>query len=199
MKNILKHLLIFKLLFSFTNCKAQEGRIEALGTVYRYEITNGTYLKDMENRMPFYVGLWKGEHNGKHIRLLITKLTKEKQERANGKYWYEDGMFARYEVFSGDPELPSSTIIASSMNTSINAPLISVGSGKNNQFKFAYSDTQFCGAEGELVLRRNLNNPNELTYLFSPKGHFVFDPDCPYNGTIPVPLPHAIITLTRVN
>lgn len=198
MKNILKHLLIFTLLFSFTNCKAQEGRIEPLSSYG--DSPSGSYYKDMNNNMINYTGIWKGIYNKNHIFLKIEKLTKNKHISGDGSYYYIDELIGRYIIYSGDPDLPSTTIIASSLNQSNEVtPLISIGDGRNNQFKFAYSDTQFCGAEGELILRRNLNNPNELTYLFSPKGYFVFDPDCPYNGTIPVPLPHAIITLTRVN
>ncbi|RXR21079.1 hypothetical protein EQG63_03830 [Flavobacterium amnicola] len=194
-----KRIFLILMLINILACKAQEGRIEELGTVYRYEITSGTYLKDMNNRMSYYTGIWKGEYEGKYIFLLITKSTKNKHTNGDGSYWYEDEMFGRYELYSGNPEMPSTTIIASSMNSPLPAPIFSVGTGINNQFKFAYSDPQFCNAEGELILRRNLSNPNQLTYLFSPRGHFVFDPDCPYNGTIPVPLPNAVITLTKVN
>jgi hypothetical protein len=188
------------LLLTITNCKAQEGRIETLGTISRLELPNGTYLKDTNDKMLFYVGTWKGVHNGKHILLKIQKLTKRRNDRAFGKYWYEDEMIGRYIVYNGDPNLPGTTIIASSINQ-INelSPLKSVGDGRNNEFEFAYTDYQFCSASGELILKRNLSNPNELNYDFDVMGKVIFDPDCPYTDTIPFPLPLANFNLIRVN
>lgn len=197
MKNIILTLLLLSIL---SNCKAQEGNIEALGSKPRFEIISGTYLKDINNDISHYLGTWKGTYNGKFIFLKIIKLTKNKYTNGDGSYFYEDEIKGFYTIYDGDPNLPNTTIIANSMTVGNElAPLFSVGDGRNNKYKLAYKDYQFCSVNGQLILERILSNPNQLIYKFSFFREIIMDSTCPYDGAIPIPLPEATITLTRVN
>ena len=184
------------------NLRAQEGVVLPLiNNVYGMMIS-GIYEKDTNNDMIHYIGTWKGLLNNRTVILQLDKYTKFKRYYPDG-YTYIDEIKGRYIVYEGDIDIIlNPVIIASSMeieNPIENAPLFSVGDGRNNKFLLEYTDYQFCRAEGKLYLTRNLANPNELIYGFGLQHSVIFDKDCPYTSEVPIPLPVGTTTLLRIN
>lgn len=71
-----KSILLGFILFSTLSCKAQIIPIESKKNYIGTGISlpdNVTYIKDVNNILDRYVGIWKGDYDGKNYQLIITK------------------------------------------------------------------------------------------------------------------------------
>ncbi|WP_449388537.1 DUF6705 family protein [Chryseobacterium lineare] len=94
MKNtIFKTFLSIVLMSNFLCCKAQQY---PLNTDYD-DIANNSYLKDLNNELDPYIGVYKANYNGKEIILYITKVNNKLEKRPN-KVFYRDVLIIKYIV-----------------------------------------------------------------------------------------------------
>jgi len=102
----MKSLLIF-LVINFCSCKAQQ--VYPLNT-YPDDVQPGSYLKDLNNELDFYVGTWKANFQDKTITLSVTKQLHKPFEML-GKNYFQDQLIVRYEIKS-----TNGTLLESSLN-----------------------------------------------------------------------------------
>lgn len=178
------------------NVQSQEGISVPLNHDPTIDIQNGTYIKDIDNVFLPYIGNWETTWENKKMTLTIEKVTKQLRTYPNGDYYYRDYLIIKYKIIA----LPSNFIISNTYNIAnlTDAKITSIGTGKDNQLYFIYRDADFCYNSGEIILRQNLANQNELFYYYRFDG-FWMPEDCPYETQqeIPVYLPTINVTLTK--
>ncbi|PNW10938.1 hypothetical protein C1637_25030 [Chryseobacterium lactis] len=89
-----KIILIFTTIFSFF-CKAQEYSLNTSPA----DIPNNAYIKDINNELDQYVGLWKGTWNGK---ILYLDLKKVKYHYDGNHPYYIDKILGERKVATSD-------------------------------------------------------------------------------------------------
>jgi hypothetical protein len=106
MKNIF---LLTVILLSFS-CKAQQNY--PLDTDYE-TVPNYSYLKDTNNELSPFVGIWKANFNNQEIILKIDKVENYLIDYISNKF-YQDTLFMRYSI-----KTAQGTIIKSTINLNI--------------------------------------------------------------------------------
>ncbi len=93
MKNtIFKTLFLVSLISNFISCKAQLP----LNTFMEH-IPQNAHVKDLNNELNPYIGIYKANYQWKEITLYITKVNDKLEERSN-KNFYRDVLVIKYIV-----------------------------------------------------------------------------------------------------
>ena len=197
LKEMKKVIIISCAVLLSTYMRSQPGVTIPLNQEPTFNLQSGTYIKDTEDALQPYVGIWEGIWSGKKITLSISAVSHH-LIISPSKYHYEDILVEKYTI----TDVATNTIIASTMNNAdINeAKIINSGTGKNNQMYFFYSDIDLCSISATILLKRDLANPNQMHYSFSHE-EFWMTESCPFyndpNG-IPIPLPMESVMLSRI-
>ncbi|MCS3529156.1 DUF6705 family protein [Chryseobacterium sp. JUb7] len=177
-----KILLIFTVLISLVNCKAQQTY--PLNTFYK-DAPNYSYMKDLNNDLPPYMGTYKATYQGNEITLYITKEDHLLHDRINRKF-YKDVLRVKYTV----KKISTGVILQSTQNTtsSINE-IISMGTNAmdNNSIDLAYSGTNCEVGWGRITLKKI--NATQISWSYYANSTLLSDGDCPGNPDIKVYLP----------
>lgn len=165
-----------------------------------FEAPSGAYIKDIDNAFIPYIGTWQGIWDNKIFIIKIEKIAHRLRSFPSGHYYYEDRLIAKYEIKNASND----AIIESNMDILIEeeAKISNIGTGKDNQMYFLYSDQNLCSNSGEILLQRNLSNLNQLSYFYF-HDEFWLEENCPYERQedipIPIPIPTINLLLTKVN
>jgi len=194
MKN---RLFILTLFLVIVSCKAQ-----VIGTLEQFEecqkrpnrdegcpdLDNITYVKDTNNRLNQFVGIWKGAYNGKQYEIHF-----EKQPQ-----WGEDikwdRIFGRIIIKDN-----SGNIIYNSLNKSLTeAGLLRGGNFQNRVYVMHFVGNYDCLESGNVFIETRINNPNEMTLFYSQDKDGLLNPaKCPNFSTFVPLLPTDKITLIK--
>ncbi|SDR09871.1 hypothetical protein SAMN05421664_3537 [Chryseobacterium soldanellicola] len=179
MKNIIT---LFALAICLINCKAQQ--IYPLNTFYK-NAPNYSYMKDLDNLLPPYIGIYKANYDGNEITLYITKEDKVLNDRITRQF-YRDALRVKYIV-----KKISTGIILQDTQNIINTKnrILSIGTNilDNNSIALIYSGTN-CGiGYGRITLKKISNT--QINWSYYPDSRLLSDGDCPGNPDIKIYLP----------
>ena len=163
-------LLIIQLSFS---CKAQQ--IYPLDTDYD-AVPNYSYLKDTNNELLPFVGIWKATFDNKEITIKVDKIDHHLVEYVNHVF-YQDTLFMRYSIKN-----TQGAIIKSTMNLPITQSKIkSIGTfPSENLVSFIYQGGDCQYGWGDVDLQ--LIDATHVKWRYQPEGVILTNLNCP-NGT----------------
>lgn len=185
MKKTIILILVITLSYS---CKAQIVPIEKM--VDYIDEGNGvpentTYIKDVNNLLDKFVGVWKGSADGKTFELRIVKYTED-------SYGIKEDLLLMRHIIKNS----NGTVIKNTTTLANSNVLVSSGNylEKNGTYVLNYvSDDEKCGQTGDIFI--NVTS-NQMLFSYN-KDFGLNDPDeCP-NGKVPQIFPKVQFTLTK--
>ena len=180
MKNIIFALIT---LIININCSAQQ--VYPLKTDYT-EISINSYLKDLNNELLPFVGIWKSSYNGNIIELYATKEDHKFFERGMSKY-YKDVITIKYIVKNSSGIILQNTQSMVTQQNQIIHTIYSLWSDDNGSKLELYYGGTNCGIGwGRIILKKI--SPTQISWEYSPNSTILRD-DCPANTDKTVYLP----------
>lgn len=156
---------------------------------------NGVYYKDLSGIYDPYLGVWKGEANGKIYEFHVIKFVKVRRDYQNGTHNFKDKVRIKFEV----KDATSNFILYSSLNNWGVDDYPIHGEIVPQLTLFYFNDTvENCRNSAQFGLERVTGNPNQLIYsgyrLLGPQ-----TPTCSYvnPADIPIFLPTQNLVLTK--
>ncbi len=171
------------------SCKAQTFPLRTFT-----EIPENSYLKDTNNELQTYEGVWKGSWNNKTIYITLKKITNKYD---NVFKYYRDYLIAKFKVVDN-----SGNILFDNNNLSDDAAKIEGGKFRkfDNKYSFSYSDPDLCFKNGYITIQFLDSIKTSLEWKFM-EGSNLIEPDCFYHSLPaeqrPEPLPKEIILLKQ--
>jgi hypothetical protein len=179
-------------LFAFS-CKAQTIEPVERALEYRMSengIPDNTYLKDVNNLLPKYVGTWAGTLGGKNYTLYITKYTYKFNTITR------DVLLTRYLITSSNGD-----ILEDTRNLPDDSPYVIEGDyfskdlasyasnyiGKNSQ----------CGNKGTVFIRIKNTTNTQVLVTFEPDKIMISEDICPGFKLAELTLPRDGLRLTK--
>lgn len=176
-----KYLVLFNLIIVTISCKSQTLPLNALMD----DIPQGAYVKDLNNDLNAYVGIYKANYKGNEITLFINKVEHKFEKRTNKDY-FMDVLDVKYTVKNS-----SGLILQDTSNG--NLPNIEFYSIRlrsyNNSVTFYYSGTNCKVGWGKIILKRL--NSTQLSWEYYPNGRILSDATCPPGTETTVYLPNT--------
>ena len=191
----MKHILKIGCLFITINVSCQVTQMVPLNTV---EHSNGAYLKDLDNQLPYFVGTWEGTSNNFKYTFEFTLFLQQLRTFGNSRYYYKDELKAKFEVL----DLSTNQILYTDLDTTTREDykISEVHIWQDQEFFFYYMDKDHCFNTAKFKLIKNLNNLNEVTYKGFELTGFGGPLPCPeYDSQddIPIFLPTTEFVLTK--
>jgi len=187
MKNLF---LIIITVLSFS-CKAQEYPLNTDPS----DIPNNAYLKDTNNELDKYVGLWKGNWNGKTLYIEFKKIKTYSSIPGDTHPYYKDRILGARKVIAADGTIEIDKITNFS-NTEPEFTGIS-GSLRNGNWKRLYFYPQnMCGKSAALDITDFTGTQMTLHLEYMPS---IYKEDCIHNnyvdqhGDFPINFPKDIV------
>ncbi|GAA5094949.1 hypothetical protein GCM10023210_27110 [Chryseobacterium ginsengisoli] len=184
MKNILS---ILTFAVCLINCKAQQ--VYPLNTYYE-DAPNYAYMKDLDNLLPQYVGIYKANYDGNQITLFITKEDMYLKDYGSGdRKFYRDVLHIKYTV----KKISNGAILQDNQTPNPNDPnlnkIISMGTNENdnNSISLRYSGTN-CGVGWGRITLKKINS-TQITWSYYPNDSLFSNGDCPGSSDVTVYLP----------
>ncbi|WP_144283639.1 DUF6705 family protein [Chryseobacterium echinoideorum] len=178
MKNT-KIIIIFAVLLSVINCKAQ---IYPLNTRMD-DIVQGGHVKDLNNDLNQFVGIYKANFEDKNIILYVTKIENKLEEIPNKEY-YTDAVVIRYTVKNS-----SGAVLQDTQNNTQNDFYSIWSAPQENAVVLHYPGTN-CGVGWGRVFLFKISS-TQLSWEYRPEGRIFVDKnsECPGNPDTKVYLP----------
>lgn len=180
MKNIILTSTLF-FTITFISCSAQ---IYPLNTDYE-TIPDNSYLKDLNNELTPYVGIYKTNFNNNEVSLLITKVDKKFENSVNKKY-YMDILSVKYIIKDS-----FGRILQDTQNELTNSNIIEsmATSSEKGIVYLSYSGTKCNVGWGKIILKKM--NTTQISWSYYPNSSVLTDKNCPGNPDVNVYLPVA--------
>lgn len=184
MKNIIS---ILALMLCVIACRAQQTYPL---TTYYGDVPNYSYLKDVDNLLPPFIGAYKATYAGNEITLYITYNSKELIDtRLGNRKYYTDVLYIRYIV----KKISTGTILQDTINPidPKRNKIISIGIAlyDNNAIVLNYSGTN-CGV-GNGSIRLKKPSDNQISWSYYPDDSLLDIKECPLSLDRTVYLPVA--------
>ncbi|MCL1672192.1 DUF6705 family protein [Elizabethkingia ursingii] len=190
----MKNFIIISAVLTFSiSCHSQtrglsEAAISTNNAIANNVIQNTSYLKDVDNSLNKFEGIWKGEYNGKVYEFRLVKKIKY------GENPQKDIILGRFEVKDS-----SGTIIYSTLNNSdVEAGLKGINFQSGNKiYHLNYTESRNgCGKSGVAYIY--FKDPNDLKTLslgFMSDGDIMVKGKC--DNYTPL-LPYSDIAILRL-
>jgi len=181
---MMKKILLAWFIISLISCKAQEYPLKTDYT----EIPNNSYLKDTNNELQNFVGIWIGYYANQKITLYITKENYKFFEGSVTKY-YQDVLSIKYIITNG------STILQDTQNMSIPTQQIrhtiySQWTEDNGNTLLSYYGGTNCGVGwGNIYLKKI--NATQISWEYQPNDTLIDSSRCPAGTDITIYLPET--------
>ena len=173
----LKIVILITCFLTLFSCKAQTY---ALNTDYN-QVPNYSYLKDLDNELQPFVGVYKANYQGKEITLSIIKQEHYLKERTS-KTYYMDALFVTFEVKN------SAGIVLQNSQTVPNTLFYSISTDNaDNSVTFSYSGTN-CGIGWGKIYLTKLNS-TQFLWEYYPNHSTLTEATCPGNPDLTIYLP----------
>ncbi|WET47660.1 hypothetical protein PYS58_13840 [Chryseobacterium indologenes] len=184
-KTGLKLISIF-IAFSFLSCRAQQ--IYPLKTDYT-EVPQNSYLKDSNNELDSFIGIWKGSFKGNLITLFVTKETQRLFNENQNKY-YKDILSIKYVVKNSSGIVLQNT---QDMNFEPNQLTHTIYSqwpeNNGNSLLLYYGGTNCSVGWGSIILKRL--NSSQISWEYRPNDIILDSKRCPPGTDINIYLPET--------
>jgi hypothetical protein len=181
MKSLIKKsLALIFMEFLIVSCK---GQILPLNTFFE-TVPQGAYLKDLNNELSPYIGIYNANFEGNEITLYVTK-QENKLEKSTGKTYYMDALIVKYIVKNN-----LGVILQDTQNQNIqDIKLYSINTRPYENSVILYYSGTNCGVGWGKVTLKKLNS-TQLSWAYYPNSTSVRD-DCPANADKTVYLPET--------
>ncbi|WP_419870601.1 DUF6705 family protein [Chryseobacterium sp. CT-SW4] len=187
MRNVI---LIILTIFSFC-LKAQEYPLNTNPS----DIPNNAYLKDMNNELDKYVGLWKGNWDGKTLYVQLKKMKYYFSIPGDNHPYYSDVIFGERKIIASNGTIEIDRITNfGDQGAEIRGVLPST---KNSNWKrFHFSPKNMCGKWGVLDITSFTGTQMTLHFEYMPS---IYKEDCIHNayvtqhGDFPINFPKDIV------
>ncbi|MEG1590018.1 DUF6705 family protein [Chryseobacterium sp.] len=178
MKNI-RIIVISVILMNFIHCKAQ---VYPLNT-WTDNVPQGAYVKDLNNELNQFTGVYKASYQGNETTLYITKAEHIIKEAINKSY-YIDALIVRYIVKN------SSGIVLQDTQNNPSNNFRSIRTFPQENIVGLYYPGTNCGVGYGTVFLFKIN-ANQLKWIYRPQGKIFLnkDEECPGNPDTKVYLP----------
>ena len=194
----MKNIFLTLLLIISISCKAQ---IVDVNTSPLRMTQGGYYAKDSNNEFDPFLGTWEATWNNKKITLYLSKVTHHYIDDVILGYYYTDFVIGKYKVvdLSTGATLEDTTNITNIEDMPIESTVLI---RNKNLLWFLYMkrgvNAGDCGILSNVLLYRDINNPNILTYKYFIDSYE--DRGCPYTNVddIPVNIPKQEVILHKL-
>lgn len=178
MKNI-KIIIVSVILMNFIHCRAQTYPLNT----WTENIVQGGYVKDLNNELNQFTGVYKASYQGNETTLYITKAEHILKEKINKSY-YIDALVVRYTVKN------LSGIVLQDTQNSTNNDFYSIKSAPEENAVVLFHPGTNCGVGVGTVFLFKIN-ANQLKWIYRPQGKIFLnkDEECPGNPDTKVYLP----------
>jgi hypothetical protein len=146
------------------------------------------YLKDVNNLLDKYVGIWKGTYDSKKYEFRITKFT-ETRERVK-----EDILLIRYIITEANgTEIENTTMLPDNNYLVVRGDYID-----RSSYLLTYIGKKGnCGQSGTIFISTSIkSNYNQMLLSLEPEQMLISAKDCP-NGRAQQIIPHEQIILSK--
>ncbi|OCK51917.1 hypothetical protein BA768_14425 [Chryseobacterium sp. CBo1] len=153
---------------------------------------NFIYVKDINNTLDKYVGIWKGSYNGRTYEIKFNKYLYEdftgfKRDRIKGRLRIITTGNLPLTIFDNFNELDDNKILFSGLGLTTNL--------QSYEMHFSGPYTKGCMNSGSIFLKINPSTPNQMTIIYWSDKDIVVG-DCPSTFTTTFPQQQEIL-LTR--
>ena len=161
-----------------------------------FETPNGAYLKDLDNKFPFWIDTWEGTVNNKKYTFTFVLFAQHMETYPSGNYIYRDWVVAKLKVTNtlNNNILYDESSFINFEDYKINGLYID-----EDKFYFGlYDKEEYCYNNTRFIFKKDPNNPDQITYKNFIYGEYEYW-DCPYTSQeeIPMFLPKVDLVLTR--
>ncbi|WP_027378419.1 DUF6705 family protein [Chryseobacterium daeguense] len=179
-----KIISLFAITLSLITCKAQQTY--PLNTFFE-DVPNLSYMKDLNNDLPPYVGIYKATYEGNEVTLYISKEDHLLINTSGVRKYYQDVLHVKYSI----KKISTGTILEDSQNT-INPKekeIISIGTNvkDDNSIALLYSGTT-CGIGWGRITLKKISS-TKISWSYYPNGSLFSGNECPNGQNIKVYLP----------
>ncbi|MCE4067630.1 hypothetical protein LXM63_21255 [Chryseobacterium gleum] len=177
----IKTIILFSFFISFLSCKAQ---ILPLNTSMT-DIPLNAHVKDTNNELTPYIGIYRANFQGKEITLYITK-EEDKLTKRLQKNFYRDALVIKYIVKNS-----TGIILQDTKNNNIpDIELYSIGTKPyQNSVIMSYSGTN-CGVGWGKIIIKKINS-TQLSWEYRPNDIILDSSKCPSGTDINIYLPET--------
>ncbi|MEC3875792.1 DUF6705 family protein [Chryseobacterium salviniae] len=184
----MKKIFLSTIIFLSVQCKAQ---IYSLRT-YGIEFPQNSYVKDTNNELPAYEGIWKGIWNNKTIFVTFKKITNEYDKDFE---YYRDFLIAKFKVINSNGlVLFDNTLLPDSKAKILGGRFRKT----DNKYSLIYIDPDLCSMSGNIYINFTDATQTKLNWK-AVYGWDLLTESCPYydSPTFPEPLPYEIILIKQ--
>lgn len=171
--------ILFFTIITLISCSAQTY---PLNTDYE-TIPDNSYLKDINNELLPYIGVYKSHFNNNEISLFITKVDKKFENSINKKY-FMDILSVKYVIKD-----TLGRILQDTQTGLTNRNIIeSMGTNPEKGIVYlSYLGTNCNVGWGKIILKKI--NSNQISWSYYPNSSVLTDANCPGNPDVTVYLP----------
>ncbi|SKB59472.1 hypothetical protein SAMN05660477_00100 [Soonwooa buanensis] len=176
-----KTAVLFSLFIASVSCTAQTLPLNT----YLDDIPNNAYVKDLDNELKAYTGVYEASFENKKITLYLTK-QENKIEKSINKTYFMDALVVKYVVKNA-----SDSVLQDTKNiTSNNNQLYSIATrAAQNEVTLLYSGTNCSVGWGVVILKKL--NANQLSWEYRPNDIILDDATCPPGIDLTIYLPET--------
>ncbi|MDR3023919.1 DUF6705 family protein [Chryseobacterium sp.] len=183
----MKNIILFTILTFSLNCKAQEYPLTT-----DTDVPPNSYIKDLNNELPPFEGVWKGVWKGKTFIINFKKIKFYNTYSVNKQY-YQDLLIGKFQVKDTNGSILFDNLNITDDKSKIKGGKIFPG---GNTYTLAYVDPDLCLKSGRIIVKFNNIAKTEIKFKFMETSDLI-EPDCFYHGKPadqrPEPLPKEII------
>lgn len=164
-----KILIAIVLIINFISCRGQNLPLNSRFST----IPDGAHLKDTNNELTPFVGIYKTNYSGNEITLFITK-QEDKLEKSTQKNYYMDALIVKYIVKNS-----AGNILQDTQNDNTqNIEFYSIGTNPSKDaVTFYYSGTNCSVGWGDIYLKKL--NPIQISWEYRPDDITTTAAKCP--------------------
>ncbi|UOU98858.1 hypothetical protein MUU74_02650 [Chryseobacterium daecheongense] len=148
-------------------------------------VPNYSYLKDLNNELDPYIGIYKANFNGNEITLYISK-EENRLEKIVDKQFYQDALVIKYIVKNSSGVILQDTKNLINSNNELYSTRIR---SYDNSIIFYYSGTN-CGVGWGNIFLKKINT-TEITWEYRPDDMILTPDKCPGNPDLTIYLPET--------
>lgn len=180
----MKNIILLITLILFTTFKAQQ--IYPLNTVFD-EVPQNSYLKDTNNELDPYIGIYKSNFENKEITLYISKEAKKYFTSLNV---FQDALIIKYTIKNSSGIILQDTYNMTFQPNQLQHTIYSHGTYPDqNIVWFNYGGTNCSVGWGSIQLKKV--SPSQISWEYRPNDIILDDNRCPNGTDINIYLPET--------
>ena len=189
--------LFFLILFFLLNLSINAQNTISLDQAYQYINSNEgipdnvSYIKDINNKLDPFIGIWKGSYDNKVFEI---KFEKKINDGNSDLFW--DRLYGRLLVKNS---INGAVVFNSMSNNLADTGVMSGFTFQRNTYMLDFVYKSECNDVGMVYIEKSNNIPNSITLYFNRNSNLIYDmsSQCPNYKNYNTLLPSNKITLTK--